>query len=299
MSPSTPIKLVPRLAKPILKPISAYFRARTQRRGPDATAAMVPGSLMVFAPHPDDDVLGCGVLIMRKLEAGIAVHVVIATDGARSHGEDLIQPQRLAALRREEAIEAARRLGLTEHDVTFLDHSDGALRESQPRLEREIQALLSEHNPEVVVVSSLHDAHPDHQALSRAARAVISGSGFTRSLYEYPVWYWTRLPWKNRPVGLLDALWYFFRDPIVDLFGQGPHRVRTEGYLDRKRAALEAHESQVRSFPPGSDADPLLPPDFLEHFFQSYEVYFPIALTDIEGTPSGDRLGASTADVLT
>ncbi len=265
-----------------MEPVSAHFRRRVQRRGPDVTAAMLPGSLLVLAPHPDDEVLGCGVLIMRKVDAGIPVHIVFATDGARSH--ELIQPERLIALRREEAIEAGRRLGLTADDLTFLNHPDGELRQVQGQLERELEELIRRHQPEVVVVTSHQDAHPDHQSLALAARAAIAGAGLTRALYEYPVWYWARLPWLHRPSGLVDAFWHFLRDPFVELVRETPHRVRTEGYLDRKRAALEAHASQIHPFPPGSESGPLLPPDFVDHFFQAHEVYFPIVLSDIDVT---------------
>jgi len=270
MPASTPLKLVHQVAKPVLQPISAHFRARTQRRGVDATAAMIPGSLMVLAPHPDDEVLGCGVLILRKIEAGIPVHIVIATDGGRSHSEQLIPSEQLIALRREESIEAARRLGLTEENLTFLDHPDGGLRQAQERLEHDIATVISKHNPEVVAVTSVHDAHPDHQALALAARAAIARAGLKQALYEYPIWYWERLPWIHRPSGLVAALWHFFRDPVVELLRQPPLRVQTAGYLDRKRAAIEAHASQINPFPPESGSGPLLPPDFIRHFFQPF-----------------------------
>ena len=39
------------------------------------------GPVIVVAPHPDDETLGCGATIMQKLAAGTPVHVVIATDG--------------------------------------------------------------------------------------------------------------------------------------------------------------------------------------------------------------------------
>jgi len=296
MPASTALRLVHGLATPVLLPISAAFRARAQRRGPDATAAMLPGSLVVLAPHPDDETLGCSVLMLRKIEAGIPVHIVIATDGARSHGEELVPPERLAALRRGESIEAARRLGLTEDDLTFLGYPDGALGESPGRLQRDLEAVLQKHRPEIVAVTSSEDAHPDHRALALVARTAIVAVGATGSmpaLFEYPIWFWERLPWIHRPSSLAGALWHFVRDPVVELQRTPPLRVRTAGYLTRKRAALDAHRTQVRPFPPGAGGGPLLRPDFVEHFFQSSEVYFPIALPARSETPAAQPLGSA------
>ena len=38
-------------------------------------------SALVFAPHPDDEVLGCGGLLAAYQAAGIPAHVVLVTSG--------------------------------------------------------------------------------------------------------------------------------------------------------------------------------------------------------------------------
>ena len=40
--------------------------------------------LLVLAPHPDDEVIGCGGLVALHLRDGRKVHVVVATDGAQA-----------------------------------------------------------------------------------------------------------------------------------------------------------------------------------------------------------------------
>ena len=40
--------------------------------------------LLVLAPHPDDEVIGCGGLVALHLREGRKVHVVVATDGAQA-----------------------------------------------------------------------------------------------------------------------------------------------------------------------------------------------------------------------
>src|SRR5438034_1376400 len=38
--------------------------------------------LLVLAPHPDDEVIGCGGVVARHIRDGRQVAIVIATDGA-------------------------------------------------------------------------------------------------------------------------------------------------------------------------------------------------------------------------
>src|SRR5262245_52353376 len=73
--------------------------------------------LLVLAPHPDDEVIGCGGVVAQHLRDGRSVRVVIATDGAQAG---------LASVREEET-----RRGLTilggNPVVTFLRFPDRSL----------------------------------------------------------------------------------------------------------------------------------------------------------------------------
>ncbi|HEY5624375.1 MAG TPA: PIG-L family deacetylase, partial [Gammaproteobacteria bacterium] len=66
----------------------------------------------MIAPHPDDEVLGCGGTMARHLAAGDHVHVVVVTDGRRSRVAGL-KPEAVAEVRRQEATNAASLLGVS------------------------------------------------------------------------------------------------------------------------------------------------------------------------------------------
>ena len=83
------------------------------------------GPCLIIAPHPDDEILGCGAVIQRARNAGRFVYVVIVTDGSASSRSSIIQPNELAALRREEACEACGILGVEAGNIVFLSFSDG------------------------------------------------------------------------------------------------------------------------------------------------------------------------------
>jgi len=70
----------------------------------------IPGNCaLVFAPHPDDEVFGCGGAIMRHIEQGIPVHVIVVSDGAYGASEETKAEYILQ--RQQESVAAAGILG--------------------------------------------------------------------------------------------------------------------------------------------------------------------------------------------
>ena len=47
-----------------------------------AALAIPANRVLVLAPHPDDEVFGCGGAIMRHVERGVSVRVIVVSDGA-------------------------------------------------------------------------------------------------------------------------------------------------------------------------------------------------------------------------
>ena len=83
--------------------------------------ALADRSFVVIAPHPDDESLGCGGLIVDACRQGVGAKVVIVSDGAGSHpNSKAYPPQRLTILREVEARQAGAELGLRPEAMVFL-----------------------------------------------------------------------------------------------------------------------------------------------------------------------------------
>jgi len=100
----------------------------------------VPGPrdrILVVAPHPDDEVLGCGGLIQQALDAGARVDVVLVTNGDASElslifgeGDLPLGPDayvKLGRMRQKESLAALGLLGLPENRVHFLGYPNNGL----------------------------------------------------------------------------------------------------------------------------------------------------------------------------
>lgn len=226
---------------------------------PRVTATALTGGapIVVLAPHPDDESLGCGGLLAHAFD-NHGAHVVCMTDGGGSHpGSALWPADRLAAMRRQELSHAIVRLGGQPTDVTWLGHPDGWLgAQDQTRIAAGIVAICRARGSRHLFASAAEDHHEDHRATARIARQVARVMpGLI--LYSFPVW----SRWEDPH--LLDRL-----------SGQRPVVLDTTLWQDRKRSAIAAHRTQRGLV---IDDDPQgfhMTPDFIEAFASRPEIFW-------------------------
>jgi LmbE family N-acetylglucosaminyl deacetylase len=235
----------------------------------DETTRSAERSALVLAPHPDDETLGCGATILRKIQAGTRVTVAVVTDGRHSHRSEYLTPDELAALRRLEMVEAASRLGLSSDAVRWGGFVDGTLNSHSDALVAFVRSLINELTPDEVYATCADEAHPDHAAVGRAARrAVAQGSA---RLLEYPVWLWGSWPLRrgDRAKSTAQAIGRLLRRDVM--------KVRVDGHLDGKLHALQAHASQLRrpDRVPVSEEWPALPAYLLAAARDRAELFMP------------------------
>jgi len=225
--------------------------------------------LLVLAPHPDDEVIGCGGLLALHLREGRKVHVAVATDGAQA-GD--------AAQREAESRAALALLG----DVTieFLRFPDRKL-SGERELDDRISAILREWKPDLIAVPSPLEIHPDHIALSRAFCDLIArdASLFAELAVARVAFYEVSAP--LRPNALVDIT------PVADV----------------KYAAIEAHASQsairdYTSYARGLNAwrTMTLPPEV-----KFAEAYWTTTLPSLRTTPFSalrEAMGPTRIDVV-
>jgi LmbE family N-acetylglucosaminyl deacetylase len=218
--------------------------------------ALPRGPILVLAPHPDDESLGCGLLLSEIWRGGGAAQVACVTDGAASHpGSRDWPPSRLAALRRDEMTRALGRLGGGPPDWLGLpDAATDRMHGPGLDMDRALGPVADRVAPAAIVAPSPLDPHCDHETTAAAARRLARARG--AALLFYPVW--------SRWHGRGDA-------PAPD----GTRARRFEGgNRIAKREAIEAHASQmgriVRDDPDGF----AMPDGFAAMFADAPEIYF-------------------------
>lgn len=142
-------------------------RARTLRAEPVRFDDQ--GRVLVVAPHPDDEVIGCGGAILRHGAAGDRVTVAYVTDGRRSRAFGLT-PDRMAETRKAEAEAAAERLRLDRLEWLGLREGEWQPDELQSRLSE----VLCRCKPTIVYAPSRVDFHPEHHAVAHVLAGALA-----------------------------------------------------------------------------------------------------------------------------
>ncbi|UAK23835.1 PIG-L deacetylase family protein [Sphingomonas nostoxanthinifaciens] len=144
-------------------------------------------TLLVIAPHPDDETIGAFGLMARMRRRGANVRVVVVSDGAGSHRDSRSWPSaRLIRERRRETRNAARRIGVYAPALTFLELPDGGLAEALSNVTRLVgREVRRAPKPLLVISPAPTDDHPDHRAVAMCV-ATLRVAGVRR--LAYPVW---------------------------------------------------------------------------------------------------------------
>jgi len=189
---------------------------------------------LVIAAHPDDEVLGCGGTIVRRVQEGHEVFVAILGEGISSRYErrEDAPPEALASLA-ENARAVGEFLGVTE--VSVHDFPDNRF-DQVPLLEviKTLEGLLNRIMPKEVFTQHGGDLNIDHSVVFRATLAAarpLSGR-VIRSLYAYEVpssteWAFSRFAPR------------FLPNTFVDISQS----------LGRKISAMAMYESEGRPYP--------------------------------------------------
>jgi len=211
---------------------------------------------VIIAPHPDDEVLGCGGIMQLLAAAGRPLQLISVTDGSASHpGSQRWTVERLSVVRPQESAEALRRLGLPMHSLKWLrgGFTDTQVAAEETGLSEFIASYL--HANDVVFTTWREDGHSDHEAVGRASVEAARRVGAT--CHELPVWTWhwatpedATVPWERARKILLSPT-----------------------HIARKRHAAHAFASQLEG-----DRDvglgPVLAPYVLDRLLQPFEVVF-------------------------
>lgn len=209
----------------------------------------------VFSPHPDDESLACGGMIIKRLSEGYEVKVIVMTDGANSHSATFNlfsnpTQKELAEIRRKELKAATAILGIVPENIVFLDAEDGYLSSVENLMVDKVEKLLQNDKGDIAEIFVTHekDYHKDHIATAAIVRKAIKQFKLSVRVYYYMIY------------SSLE------RDDIGNLGTK--IEIDISDILPTKVKAINQYKSQIELFS-NQQIRPVIQPFFLEKFCTS------------------------------
>ena len=109
-------------------------------------------TILLFTPHPDDDVLGAGGTIALLNRNRNKVYVVIYTNDDKGSFDPEMNSQRLAQIRRGEEEVSEGLLGTPKENLIWMGYDDGMLEYApRPKITEEATAFIRRLRPDVLM----------------------------------------------------------------------------------------------------------------------------------------------------
>jgi LmbE family N-acetylglucosaminyl deacetylase len=217
--------------------------------------------VLVIAPHPDDEAMGCGGALALIARAKADIHILYVTDGSASHpGHASLDSRAIAALRHREANSATAVLGINRGGVDFLDAPDGRLAEFAADPKSKLGGMIADRllsfRPDALFLPCRKDASSEHEASFEIVHRALEQTGLKPRVFEFPVWSW----WD--PSLLVPTV----------LGSASVWRVGLDGVREVKAQAMACYASQLQPLPP--DVYSALPEGFASMFLGAHEFFF-------------------------
>jgi LmbE family N-acetylglucosaminyl deacetylase len=141
--------------------------------------------VLVLAPHPDDEAIGCGGTICLHRARGHSVSVVFLSSG---EGALKRLPRNEAWAVREAEARAACAV-LDAELVSFLRQPDWFVGDNLDAAVDALTPVVQEHRPDLMYLPHPLEWHPDHQACLPIVRRALARANLpATSLLLYEVW---------------------------------------------------------------------------------------------------------------
>jgi len=210
--------------------------------------------VVIVAPHPDDEVLGCGGLMQQLVKENCHIIIVAVSNGTQSHPHSTkYSPDQLNDLRPQETLAALDSLGVSDHSERIaLNLMDGQIHLQTHQLNQALSRIVQ---PEDILICSYEfDGHPDHEAVGKTVQVFAKAHQLLCLHVLIWAWHWAE------PL-----------DPRID-WSKAKAYALTENQLIKKHQALMQFKTQIEA-DESTGNSAVLSSSAISRLLMPYEVY--------------------------
>ncbi len=213
--------------------------------------------ILIVAPHPDDEIIGLGGLILESLKQKKEVYFLFLTDGEASGAH--ISEMEIKHARINLTDQICAELGIPQLNVHRFSLADGGVphitEKGFEEVSHNLANLINDIKPEAIFATHPLDYWPyDHVACAAITKEAVMQSELQVDLIYYWVWTWCHLKlWK---INKIDFTNYY--------------KINSSEHLAQKKALIDAYIQPLSN--EGKPWSGVLPASLLKGNTQKYEV---------------------------
>lgn len=165
--------------------------------------------IIIYSPHPDDELIGAGGSLLKWIDEGEQVHIIYLSDGRAAYTfegekknlietkETLISQEELAEIRMKEVDEVAKFLNIPKKNIHKFKFPDQKVEEFKEEAVEKSKKIIKDADR--LVIPSNHNPHVDHQATFDIAVETAQDLDLdTIEFYVYAIYLGIEAPKKHK-----------------------------------------------------------------------------------------------------
>lgn len=145
-------------------------------------------TILVIAPHPDDELLGCGGSIIKAMNLGHDVHICFLSMG--EFGSPDYLPEELSIIRKNEALMSCEFLRISNTKINFLEIKDNTICRYDLKAMRQLMKLIRNIQPNITYIPHKNESSSDHQETFYLSMRALDMAGSNNFLEESDSSWW-------------------------------------------------------------------------------------------------------------
>ena len=149
--------------------------------------------IVIFAPHQDDEVIGCGGLIQKCIKDRIEVYILYATEVANkfvkydNNKQEYIKYS--GSERTKEMYESCRMLGVETTKISFIcpsEYHNNLYKFDFAELLKKVEQKIVDINPDAILIPAV-STNQDHEYYNHVLRSAARPGFYCGTMIEYEV----------------------------------------------------------------------------------------------------------------
>lgn len=181
--------------------------------------------VLVIAPHPDDEILGCGGTIAKHVSQGDEVYICIVTQTYKPDWSDEYVKKRNKLIEKYQKILGIKKMLFLNYPTVKLDTIP------QKKINDSLYKIVKKIEPEVLYIPHKGDLIKDHRLIHEACLVVARPTNNKiRRVLSYEV--------------LSETEWGLKTDPFIPNV-----YVNISGFLEKKIKAMKTYSIELKKYP--------------------------------------------------